>query len=63
MLLYILDLDLGNLRIDIGNPSISNDDVQVIDAMRSKLLYRVDRVSGDGGVDLDDKQRSAFSFG
>ena len=63
MLLHILDFDLGNLGIDIGDPSISDDDVKVINAIRCKLLYSVDSVSGDGGVDLDDEQRGAFSLG
>ena len=63
MLLHILDLDLGNLRIDVGDPSISNDDVKLVDAMGCELLHSVDRVSRDGGVDLDDEQRGAFSLG
>ena len=63
MLLHILDLDLGNLRINIGDTSISNDDVKVINAMGRKLLYSVNGVSGDSGVVLNDEQRGAFSFG
>ena len=63
MLLHILDLDLGNLRVDIGDRSISNDDVKVINAIGCKLLYSVDSVRGDGGIDLDDEQRGAFSLG
>lgn len=63
MLLHILDLDLRNLGPNEGNPSISNKDINMIDAMGCKLLYSVGRVSGDGGIDLDEEKRGAFSLG
>ena len=63
MLLHILDFDLGNLRPNLGDPSIGNDDVKVIDAMGCKLLHGVGRVSGDGSIDLDDEEGGAFGLG
>ena len=63
MLLHIFDLDLGNLGPNVRYPSIGNNDVQMIDAMRCELLHSVGRVSGDRGIDLDEEKGGAFSLG
>ena len=63
MFLHILNLDLGHLGPNLGDASIRNNNVQMVNALRFKLLYGVSGVSGDRGIDLDKEKRGAFGRG
>lgn len=62
MLLHILDLDLGDLGPDVRNSSVGDNNVKMVDTEGREVLHGVGRVSGDGGIDLDDVKGGAFSL-
>ena len=63
MILQVFELDLGNLRPDVGDPGIGDKDVKMIDAMRVKRLHGVSAVGEQGGIELEQHERGALGLG